>query len=121
MTMAGLAGRLARKDDEAIRWKYVWEFLEEYRGEAPDRRPPLVADEPPSTGEARWDVLLAAIAEHLAAELDLAPPGWTASRTLETPWSPSASRSKRMEVLVWAPAAFRKHGVFLAVQDLKTA
>ena len=29
MTLAGLAGRLARTADVGVRWKLVWEFLEE--------------------------------------------------------------------------------------------
>jgi hypothetical protein len=29
---------------------------------------------------------------------------------------PSSLRSKRMEAPVWAPAAFRKHGVYLSAE-----
>ena len=65
--------------------------------------------------------LLAALAEHLAAQLDLAPPEWSRSRVLAAPWFPSSLRSKRMEAPVWAPAAFRKHGVYLSARDLDTA
>jgi hypothetical protein len=121
MTMAVLAGHLTRRPDEKIRWKHLWEFLEEYRWEPADRRPPLFQDEPPTTGDEQWDALLAALAEHLAAQLDLAPPDWTRSRVLATPWFPSSLRSKRMEALVWAPAAFRKHGVYLSARDLEAA
>jgi hypothetical protein len=121
MTIADLAAHLARHTDEKIRWKYVWEFLEEYRWEPAERRPSLLGDEPPLTGEERWDALLAAIAEHLTAELDQAPPAWTRSRVLATPWFPSTLPSKRTEALVWAPAAFRKHGVYLSARDLEAA
>ncbi|MEU8661250.1 hypothetical protein [Actinoplanes philippinensis] len=121
MTMGVLAGHLSRQPDEKIRWKHIWEFLEEYRWEPADRQPSLFAVEPALIGEAKWDVLLAAIAEHLAAQHDLAPPDWTKARTLATPWFPSSLRSKRMEALVWAPAAFRKHGVYLSVRDLEAA
>jgi hypothetical protein len=31
MTLAALAERLARTADGKVRWKLVWEFLEEYR------------------------------------------------------------------------------------------
>ena len=119
--MADLAGHLAGRNDEMTRWKYVWEFLEEYRWEPADRRAQLVRDEPASTGDEQWDALLAAIAEHLAAQLDLAPPEWSRSRVLRTPWFPSSLPSKRMEALVWAPAAFRKHGVYLSARDLEAA
>jgi hypothetical protein len=50
MTIADLAAHLARDADVKIRWKYVWEFLEEYRWEPA---------EPPPTGEEQWDALLA--------------------------------------------------------------
>jgi hypothetical protein len=121
MTLAGLAGHLSRQEDEKVKWKHVWEFLEEYRWESAETQPQLFRDEPLAAGDEQWDVLLAAIAEHLAAQLDLAPPEWSRSRVLETPWFPSSLPSKRMEALVWAPAAFRKHGVYLSVRDLEAA
>jgi hypothetical protein len=36
MTLAELAGRLARTADDKVQWKLVWEFLEEYRWEIAD-------------------------------------------------------------------------------------
>ena len=81
----------------------------------------ILGDEPSPTCGEQWDVLLAAMAEHLAARLDDAPPEWSRSRVLATPWFPSSLRSKRMEALVWAPAAFRKHGVYLSARDLEAA
>ena len=121
MTMMDLAEHLRRQQDEKIRWKYVWEFLEEYRWEAAGEQPRLFRDEPPPSGADEWDTLLAALAEHLAAKLDLPPPEWSRSRTLTKPWFPSSLPSKRMEALVWAPAAFRKHGVYLSARDLEAA
>jgi hypothetical protein len=121
MTIAGLAAHLAGHADEKIRWKYVWEFLEEYRWEPVERRLDLLEGEPGQIGDQRWDVLLAALAEHLAAGLDHAPPEWSRSRVLATPWFPSSLPSKRAEALVWAPAAFRKHGVYLSTRDLEAA
>jgi len=43
------------------------EFLEEYRWEPSPSRLALLAEEPAGTGDERWDVFLAALAEHLAA------------------------------------------------------
>jgi hypothetical protein len=121
MTMTDLAGHLSREQDDRIKWKYVWEFLEEYRWEPAAKQPSLFRDEPPTTGDEQWDALLAATAEHLAAKIDLAPPEWSRSRVLATPWFPSSMASKRTEALVWAPAAFRKHGVYLSSRDLEAA
>jgi hypothetical protein len=121
MTLTDLAEHLRREQDEKVRWKYVWEFLEEYRWEPAEAQPQLFCHEPSSTGDGQWDALLAAVAEHLAANLDLGPPEWSRSRVLARPWFPSSLPSKRMEALVWAPAAFRKHGVYLSARDLEAA
>jgi hypothetical protein len=121
MTVADLAGRLARTAEVKVRWKLVWEFLEEYRWEAADVQPALLLDVPPQVGDERWDVLLAALAEHLAAGHDLAPPQWAESRVLRRPWFPAELKTQRAEALVWAPAAFRKHGVYLSARDLEAA
>ncbi len=78
MTLADLAGRLARAGDERIRWKLVWEYLEEYRWEPAGVQLALLQEEPPPAGDERWDTLLAALAEHLAAGHDAAAPPWGA-------------------------------------------
>jgi hypothetical protein len=121
MTLADLAGHLARVADGKMRWKLVWEFMEEYRWEADDVQPSLLQVEPPATGDERWDTLLAALAEHLAAQHDLAPPEWADTRVLRRPWFPADLAIQRADALVWAPAAFRKHGVYLSAKDLEAA
>jgi hypothetical protein len=121
MTLAALAGRLGRTGDGKVRWKLVWEFLEEYRWELADVQLSLLQDEPSLTGDERWDTLLAALAEHLAAGHDAAPPQWADLRVLRRPWFPAELEIQRAEALVWAPAAFRKHGVYLSARDLEAA
>jgi hypothetical protein len=121
MSLADLAGHLSRAADEGTRWKLVWEFLEEYRWEAEEVRPSLLRAEPPGTGDERWDALLAALAEHLGAQHDLAPPQWAELRVLQQPWFPAELRIQRADALVRAPAAFRKHGVYLSARDLEAA
>jgi len=121
MSLARLAVLLASADGDQIRWKLVWEFLEEYRWESADTRVELVRDEPGLTGDARWDALLAALAEHLLAQADLAPPVWAESRVLRRVWFPAELAIHRADALAWAPAAFRKHGVYLSVNDLAAA
>jgi hypothetical protein len=119
MTLAQLASRLADTAADKLRWKLVWEFLEEYRWEPSRAQPSLLEGEPSPIGDERWDALLAALAEHLAAQRGLAPPEWTELRVLRRPWFPAELRVQRAEALVWAPAAFRKHGVYLAASDLE--
>lgn len=121
MTLVDLASRLVRTAETKTRWKLVWEFLEEYRWEPEDVQSSLLRDEPPPTGDERWDALLAAIAEHLAAQHDLAPPERAEMRVLRQPWFPAELEIQRADALVWAPAAFRKHGVYLSARDLEAA
>ena len=121
MTLVELADRLRRVSDVKVRWKLVWEFLEEYRWEPAANQPSLLRHEPPPTGDERWDALLAALAEHLMAQHDLAPPEWAESRVLARPWFPAQLAVQRAEALIWAPAAFRKHGVYLSARDLEAA
>jgi hypothetical protein len=121
MTLPDLGRRPAGVDDAKTRWKLVWEFLEEYRWEPDDVQLALLCDEPPATGDERWDVLLAALAEYLAAQHDRVAPEWTEIRALRRPWFPAELAVQRADALVWAPAAFRKHGVYLSAKDLEAA
>lgn len=121
MTVADLAGRLSGAADDRTRWKLVWEFMEEYRWEAADSQSSLLTDEPAPVGDERWDALLAALAEHLTAQRDLAPPDWTEPRVLQRAWFPGELRVQRADALVHAPASFRKHGVYLSAADLAAA
>lgn len=121
MSLVTLAGHLASAGSDQVRWKLVWEFLEEYRWEPAESRVPLVVAEPETTGDERWDALLAALAEHLLAQVDLAPPDWAEARVLRRAWFPAELAIHRADALAWAPAAFRKHGVYLSVHDLAAA
>ena len=119
-TLAELAEGFAEAD-ETTRWRLVAEFLEEYRWEPADTRHTLLVSEPPPTGDERWDVFLAALAEHLAARDDRAAPAWSESRCLRRFWFPFNTRAARADALVHAPAAFRRRGVFVAAHELEVA
>jgi len=120
LTLAALAELLVGVDDE-MRWRLVAEFLEEYGWEPLGTRVELLAEEPPATGDRRWDVFLAALAEYLAARDGRAAAGWTESRTLRRFWFPFNTPAARVDAVVHAPAAFRRRGVFVAPQELMVA
>jgi hypothetical protein len=120
MSLSALADHLAATADARQRWKLVWEFLEEYRWEPAHTQIKLL-DEPAPVGDERWDALLAALAEHLRAQHDLAPPAWAEPRVLRRAWFPAQLAIQRADALVRAPAAFRKHGIYLSTHDLTTA
>lgn len=121
MTLVDLAGHLAATDHDRHRWPPVAQFLEEYRHEPADDRSALLADEPPTTGSARWDVFLAALAEYLATRDGRGAAAWTATRRLTVFWLPFGSPAARVDAVVRVPASFRSRGIFLAPQELVVA
>jgi hypothetical protein len=120
MSLADLSALLAGSD-ESRRWRLVAEFLEEYRWEPLGVRQALLEAEPPTTGDQRWDVFLAALAEHLAARDGRGAQPWAESRSLRRLWFPFNTRAARADALVHAPAAFRRRGVFVAAHELEVA
>ena len=120
MTIARL-GQLLVSADESLRWRFVAEFLEEYRWESAESRGSLLNTEPDGTGDEHWDVFLAALAEHVAARDGRDGPAWAASRSLRRFWFPFNGRAARVDAVVNAPAAFRRRGVFVARQELEVA
>lgn len=121
MTLVDLAGHLRRAADDRHRWRLIAEFLEEYRHEGDDQRATLLATEPPGIGSERWDVFLAALAEHLADRDGRAVAGWAAKRRLDEFWFPFNTPAARVDAFVHAPASFRSRGIFVAPQELGVA
>ena len=114
-------GRLMVAADQSRRWRLVAEFLEDYRWEPTGQRLALLDSEPAGTGDERWDVFLAALAEHLAARDGHGAAPWVEPRSLRQLWFPFNTRAARVDALVHAPAAFRRRGVYVAPQELEVA
>jgi hypothetical protein len=114
-------GQLLAGVDDSMRWRLVAEFLEEYRWEPVESRARLLENEPAATGDERWDVFLAALAEHVAARDGRDGPVWAGRRSLLRFWFPFDGRAARADAIVHAPAAFRRRGVFVARQELEVA
>ncbi len=114
MTVADLASRIAAREDGEGGWRWIWEFCEEWRHEPLAIQRALVADEPPSTGDERLDVTLAALVELLATQDGVDPPSWVRNRSLPEPWYPYARSepAKRLARDEAAPA-FRTRNVMI--------
>lgn len=106
---------------EADRWRLVAEFLENYRWEPVETRQAFLEREPTLSGDERWDVFLAALAEFVAARDGRGAPAWAETRSLRRFWFPFNTRAARVDALVNAPAAFRRRGVYVAAQELSVA
>lgn len=120
MTLARLGGLLA-SCAESERWLMIAEFLEEHRHEPREHRLELLQDEPAPTGDERWDVFLAALAEYLAFHDGRRGPRWCERRQLYQFWFPFNTPLARAEAIVHAPAAFRRRGVMIARNELEVA
>lgn len=116
-----IAEWLTKARDEKTRRRLVLEFLEGWQWEPAAARHYLVVDEPPLTGDQRYDVLLAGLAEWLTAQDGQPAPWWADGRALTTWWFPSDTAAGRADAIVHAPAALRRRGVFIAAIDLERA
>lgn len=123
-TLAAVADGIAAAPDESERFRIMLEFVRTWREDeyAPDEREVLLAREPLPSGDARWDALLGALAEHFARAARLPIPAWALGpqRFLDRPFFPIGHRSVRTAALVASPAAFRRRGVFLDPESLAT-
>ena len=121
MTLAELARFIAVEPDFDSQWRLVVEFLKEYHQEPAGVRLRLLEGEPGATGDERWDVLFAGLAEHLAMRDGKSAPRWSASRGLRRFWFPFDTPGARAQALVHAPAAFRRRGIFVADYEIDAA
>jgi hypothetical protein len=121
MSLTELARFIAAEPGFDARWRLVVEFLKEYHWEPEGTRQRLLTDAPESSGDERWDVLFAGLAEHLAIRDGKDAPGWAASRGLRRFWFPFDTPGARAQALVHAPAALRRRGVFVADYEIDAA
>lgn len=123
-TLDDLATRLIETVSEETRWRLLLAFLDEYRYGDPLTRCDRFIDEPRHVGDARWDAMLAAVAEHLAYHSDTPAPKWVRAAGREwigAIWWVNPLPSARPWALAHSPAAFRRRGIFLHPDDIAVA
>lgn len=83
----------------------------------------LVADRPGSTGERRFDALVAAVVEDACARRGLTPPSWTEEpeRFVKPFWYLSQVDGLHWWEFSTAPGAFVRHGVLAGEEELRSA
>jgi hypothetical protein len=103
------------------------EFLDTfYLAPTAERRLDCLRDEPPLTGDARWDALAGAAAEYLARQYGLPTvPAWAFEpvRYLERAWhtTPFDSDAMREYLTFASPAEFRSRNIFTEERPLRRA
>lgn len=119
LPLSGIAPVMAadlaeHRERDALRLLYG--FADDFRGSSLPGKRELLRDEPPPTGDPRFDAALAGAAEHFAREAEVAAPDWVEQpgRFVEPWWFVSSVPALDAYVLAHTPAVFARHGVFIA-------
>jgi transcriptional regulator with XRE-family HTH domain len=118
-SLAELAATIADdlgSGDEQNAIRLLFGFADDFRGSPRPGRIALIAEEPPPTGDRRFDAALAGAAEFFAAEGGVQVPGWVEreQRFVEPWWFVASRPAFHAYTLANTPAAFARHGVFIA-------
>jgi transcriptional regulator with XRE-family HTH domain len=102
------------REQDAVR--LLFGFADDFRGSSPPGKIALLQQEPPSTGDARFDAALAGTAEFFAREGQIPAPNWVEDprRFVEPWWFVASKPAFEAYVLAHTPAVFARHGVFIA-------
>ena len=96
--------------------RLLFGFADDFRGSSRPGAIELIAEEPATTGDARFDAALAGAAEFFAAERGIPAPGWVdrPERFVEPLWFVSSRPEFDAYTLANTPAVFARHGVLIA-------
>jgi transcriptional regulator with XRE-family HTH domain len=102
------------RERDALR--LLFGFADDFRGSSRPGRVALIAEEPPPTGDARFDAALGGVAELFAAEGGIAAPAWVngPARFVEPWWFVASRPAFNAYTLANTPALLARHGVFMA-------
>jgi transcriptional regulator with XRE-family HTH domain len=110
-----IAGDLAQgRERDALR--LLFGFADDFRGSSRPGKISLLHEQPPTTGDARFDAALAGTAEFFARESNIQAPQWVdePSRFVEPWWFATSKPAFEAYTLAHTPAVFARHGVFIA-------
>ncbi len=119
MTVEAIARSLhARRENEALR--LTADLSTRLTSMAATDVTTAIAEDPGSTGDQRWDALIAGVVERAAHSACLCTPVWTAapSRFLNRWWFLSPYRSLHASALVDTPPELANRGVFVHESSL---
>jgi hypothetical protein len=125
-TVTDLAAEVRRSlagGDESHARRLVFRFLESWDKAPTQLRPGMIEQEPPSTGDRRFDAFIAALVEYVTAREFESAPAWVdgPNRFLDRWWFMSGIRSLEANAIVHSPVSFKRHGVFITEGSLTYA
>lgn len=102
------------RERDALR--LLFGFADDFRGSSRPGKLALIEQDPPTTGDLRFDAALAGTAEFFAREAVIPAPDWVnaPSRFAEPWWFVSSKPAFDAYTLAHTPAPFARHGVFIA-------
>jgi transcriptional regulator with XRE-family HTH domain len=102
------------REQDALR--LLFGFADDFRGSSRPGAIELIAQKPAATRDARFDAMLAGVAEFFATERGVPAPGWVdqPDRFVEPLWFVSSRPEFDAYTLANTPAAFARHGVLIA-------
>lgn len=119
-----IRARLERDDESATEtFREIVQFVDDASRLSSGALAAAVGQVPVSTGDRRWDSLLAATAEWVAERAGIETPRWTsATRRVMPPPGWVVTPNKRLHRLVRSstPEAFARHGVYIDGASLES-
>jgi len=114
--LAQTIGEDLKQGRERDALRLLFGFADDFRGSSRPGRIALLREEPPGTGDARFDAALAGAAEFFAAEGAIPAPAWVdgPARFVEPWWFLASRTAFHAYTLANTPAVFARHGVFIA-------
>ena len=105
-----------QRDRERDALRLLFGFADDFRGSSRPGGVALLHDEPPPTGDARFDAALAGMAEFFADENAIPAPRWVdgPGRFVEPWWFVASRPAFHAYTLANTPIVFARHGVFMA-------
>jgi transcriptional regulator with XRE-family HTH domain len=102
------------REGDALRLLYG--FADDFMGSSRPGQIALLSDEPPPTGDPRFDAALAGAAEFFASEAAITAPGWVdgPERFVEPWWFVASRPAFHAYTLANTPVSFARHGIFIA-------
>lgn len=76
--------------------------------------------EPSTTGDRRWDALLAGVVDHLALHQGFDPPAWTRERHVVPFWFVGTTPALHAYAYAHSPVSLAVRGVFIDPADLQS-
>lgn len=122
-SMVGLARSIhtaLAEGDDARPVRMAAEFAARFSTADRERQHRMLAAQPPSTGDSRWDAFLAALTEWVALRSGVDAPAWThqPDRYLERGWWVTPMTSMRAWEYAGTPAPFQQRGIYLHRESL---